>query len=197
MKKIYICAALGLFFASCSTEEGTQEPTRELRTVNVVNQANWMDMINTIDSACTTSVYKTTEEMITYVENVAMANADFQKMNLKNYVTPTASEVESILNDTEEVVLQGLNYNAATNYYLTQMLVVRGPWATDPTKDSNVSNRDRLLLDFLSRTWGPDDDWEWNKKKPIAFVKGYETSIAKAVILSVLSEQASKVEKVN
>lgn len=197
MKKIYICAALGLFFASCSTEEGTKESRQDLETVNVVGQTNWLDIMNAIDGACVTSSYKTMEEMIVNVENVAFANSDFQKLNMKGYVTPTVSELESLLNNDEATILGQLNYSDATNYYLNQMLVVRGPWETNPATDKGVSNKDKELLIFLSSAWGPDDDWEWNKKKPIAFVKGYKDSLARAIVLSVMSEQAEKIEKVN
>ena len=197
MKKIYICAALGLFFASCSTEEGTKESRQDLETVNVVGQTNWLDIMNAIDGACVTSSYKTMEEMIVNVENAAFANSDFQKLNMKGYVTPTVSELESLLDNDEATILGQLNYSDATNYYLNQMLVVRGPWETNPATDKGVSNKDKELLIFLSSAWGPDDDWEWNKKKPIAFVKGYKDSLARAIVLSVMSEQAEKIEKVN
>jgi len=197
MKKIYICAALGLFFASCSTEEGTKESRQDLETVNVVGQTNWLDIMNAIDGACVTSSYKTMEEMIVNVENAAFANSDFQKLNMKGYVTPTVSELNSLLDNDEATILGQLNYSDATNYYLNQMLVVRGPWETNPAMDKGVSARDKELLMFLSSAWGPDDDWEWNKKRPIAFVKGYKDSLTRAIVLSVMSEQAEKIEKVN
>lgn len=197
MKKIYICAALGLFFASCSTEEGTKESRQDLEIVNVVGQTNWLDIMDAIDGACVTSSYKTMEEMIVNVENAAFANSDFQKLNMKGYVTPTVSELKSLLNNDEATILGQLNYSDATNYYLNQMLVVRGPWETNPATDKGVSVRDKELLTFLSSAWGPDDDWEWNKKRPIAFVKGYKDSLTRAIVLSVMSEQAEKIEKVN
>lgn len=192
MKKIYICAALGLFFASCSTEEGTKESIQDVKTVNVVGQTNWKNIIDAINSACVTSNYNTTEEIISGVENAAFANSDFKKLDMKGYVTPTVSDVEYLLNNNEATILGQLNYSDATNYYLNQMLVVRGPWETDPATDKGVSARDKELLTFLSYTWGPDKDWEWDKKRRVAFVKGYEDSLTRAIVLSLVLEQVEK-----
>ncbi|WHT40673.1 MULTISPECIES: hypothetical protein [Myroides] len=197
MKKIYICIAMGVFFASCSTEEGTKESIQNLRTVDVDTQANWNSIMTKIENTCVQQSYNDTEEMIAYVKSVAFANEDFKNLNFKNYTSPTAAEVEYLLTVNPANALSAMSYSAATNYYLNQMLVVNGPWATNPASDANVSQRDKQLLGFLSNTWGPDKDWDWDKMKPLAFVKGYENSVAKAIILSVAVKQAEKIEKVN
>jgi len=193
MKKIYICAAMGLIFASCSTEEGMNESKQDLKTVQVVAQTSWNTIMTSIDDTCTQQSYNDTEEMIAYVEEVAFANKQFNSLNLKGYTSPTATEVETLLTVDPAIALSTMNYATSTKYYLNQMLVVSGPWATNPANDANVSNRDKELLSFLSNTWGPDKDWDWDKKKPLAFVQGYEQSVAKAIILTLAVKQAEKV----
>ena len=197
MKKIYICIAMGIFFASCSTEEGTKESIQNLRTVNVDTQASWNTIMTKIENTCVQQSYNDTEEVIAYVESIASENKDFQALDKKNYESPESAEVEYLLTVNPANALSAMNYSTATNYYLNQMLVVNGPWATNPAFDSNVSQRDKQLLGFLSYTWGPDKDWDWDKMKPLAFVKGYENSVAKAIILSVVVKESEKIEKVN
>ena len=194
MKKIYICAALGLFFASCSTEESANTSIKDVKTVNVVSQASWNTIMTDIENSCTQGSYDDIQEMLDYVETAALANPSFQALGLKEYVSPTVEEIEYLLIVDPAVALSEMNYSTAANYYLNQMLVVSGPWATHPSNDINLSNDDKKLLNFLSYTWGPDKDWDWDKKKPLAFVKGYESNVATAIILSVSVKQAEKVE---
>lgn len=132
MKKIYICIAMGVFFASCSTEEGTKESIQNLRTVDVDTQANWNSIMTKIENTCVQQSYNDTEEMISYVKSVAFKNEDFKNLNFKNYTSPTTAEVEYLLTVNPANALSAMSYSVATNYYLNQMLVVNGPWVTNP-----------------------------------------------------------------
>ncbi|WP_410877979.1 hypothetical protein [Myroides sp. DW712] len=193
MKKIYICAALGLFFASCSTEESANTSTEEVKTVNVAASISWVDVMNEIEVACESNVeYKDVEDLIEQVTKIATSNTAFNGIAGK-YVEPTAEELTYLMLTDDSAAIQNMNYSMEVKTYLEELIVEKEPWTVEPTKDSNLSNVEIHLLTTLRDINDPDD--EWNTKKPIAIAYGYQESIGKAVIAAVLVKEYTKISK--
>lgn len=193
MKKIYICAALGLFFASCSTEESATTHTEDMKTVNVVTKVNWVEAMNDIEKACESNTsYANTADLIEKVRKIAYSNAKFNAIAGSNYVEPTADELIYVMSTNALTTIQSMNYSIVAKTYLEDLLVNQETWTVDPTKDSGLSFAEIDLLTTLHDIVDPDD--EWNKKKPIAIAYGYQQSLAKAVMMSVLAQEFKKID---
>lgn len=193
MKKIYICAALGLFFASCSTEESANTSIEDVKTVNVAASISWVNVMNEIEGACESNVdYDDVEDLIEQVTQIAASNVAFNTI-VGKYEEPTAEELAYLMLTDDSVAIQGMNYSMAAKSYLEELIVDQVTWTMEPTKDSNLSAVEIHLLTTLRDINDPDD--EWNTKKPIAIAYGYQESIGKAVIMSVLVKEYTKVNK--
>lgn len=194
MKKIYICVALGLFFASCSTEDSTTASIEEVKTVNVVMKVNWIEVMDEIEAACeSTSSYIDTDDLIDKVTKVAYSNPNFNAIAGSNYIAPTVEELIYVMNTDASTTIQGMNYSITAKTYLEDLLVNKEPWKDEPKNDPGLSFAEIQLLTTLNDIVDPDD--EWNKKKPIAIAYGYQQSKAKAVIMSALVHEFKKVNE--
>jgi len=194
MKKIYICAALGLFFASCSTEENTTTSMEDVKTVNVVTNANWIEVMNEIEEACgSKNSYRDVDNLIGSVVRTANSNPKFNAIAGSNYFVPTVDELNFVMNTDASAIIHGMNYSIGAKTYLKALLVYNEPWTTEPTNDSNLSYEEIHLLTTLRDIVDPDE--EWDKKKPIAIAHGYQQSIAKAIIMAVLVQEFKKVNE--
>ncbi|MBB1140391.1 hypothetical protein [Myroides sp. WP-1] len=193
MKKIYICAVFGLLFASCSTDEGQTESVKYSNEVHTVTTTNWLNVMTSIEQACQDKGdYFSTKLMITHVENKALSIPGFVTMMDSSYVTPMETEVKNVMNMDKTQVINSTNYSATAKAYLKQVLVDNKEWAISPEANPLLSAREVQLLQFVKDINDPDDDW--NGRKPLAFVYGYQNSDARAVLFAAIAHEYKKVK---
>ena len=194
MKKIYICAVIGLLFASCSTDEEIQtESTKYLNEVRTMTTANWLNVITSIEQACEDKTsYFSPKQMISQVESKAFTNPSFVAMIDSSHLTPTETELKSVMNIDETQLINSMNFSITAKSYLKQCLVDKKGWSVSPEENPQLSTREVELLKFIQDINDPDDDW--NGRKPLAFAYGYQNSDARAVLFAVLANQYKKVK---
>ncbi|MGG5505696.1 MULTISPECIES: hypothetical protein [unclassified Myroides] len=193
MKKIYICAVLGLLFASCSTDEGKSEVGQQAMEVQNGTQANWGSVISAIENASSVySEYVSTKDMISKVEGKAWANPNFAGLVTNAYVTPTEQEVTKIMTSDAEQLIKDTNYSATVKMYMKQLLVTNQAWTVSPEANPSLKAREVKMLNFIKEINDPDD--EWNGRKTLAFVHGFQKDEASAVVFAVLSHQYKKIK---
>ncbi len=193
MKKIYICALLGLLFVSCSTDDGKNEVGQQALEVQNGTQTNWESTIAGIENSCELfNDYVTTKVMISKVEGEAFANVNFLAMVTNSYVTPTESELTKVMTLDAGQLINGMNYSVTVKTYMKDLLVNKQAWAINPEANPALQAKDVKLLNFLKDINDPDD--EWNTRKPLAFAYGYQKDEARAVVFAVLSNQYKKIK---
>lgn len=190
MKKIYTCAILSVLLAACSTEAVTEQPVQIQNTVKSTAQSTWTGLITDIENQCTRQSFKTTEELIRYVERAAFANPTFAAFAKKGYTSPTVAELDEVMHTDVAELIEQMNYSAAAKTYLYQLWVTHEPWTANPITDTALSAAEGELLQMLL-SYGDDPDDEWDKRK-IALAYGYQMGKARAVVFAVLAGQAVK-----
>lgn len=147
-------------------------------------------MITDIENQCTRQSFKTTEELIRYVESAAFGTPEFAALARKGYTSPTAAELDEVMHTDVAELIEQMNYSAAAKIYLHRLWVTYEPWTANPITDTALSAAEWELLQMLL-SYGNDPDDEWDKRK-IALAYGYQTSKARAVVFAVLAGQAVK-----
>ncbi|TDS58199.1 hypothetical protein [Myroides indicus] len=191
MKKIYTCAVLSVLLAACSTEAVTEQPVQIQNTVKSTAQSTWTGLITDIENQCTRQSFKTTEELIRYVESAAFANPAFAALAKKGYASPTAAELDEVKHTDVAELIEQMNYSAAAKTYLYRLWVTYEPWTADPITDTALSAAEWELLQILL-SYGDDPDDIWDGKRRIALAYGYQMGKARAVVFAVLAGQAVK-----
>ncbi|WP_158961881.1 hypothetical protein [Myroides fluvii] len=196
MKKIYICAVLGMMFASCSSEEETtNNVVGKEYSVNEVVPTDWMDVMEEIQLTCVdVASYKDVNGLIDEVESIALSNSSFKTLYSVNYDSPVEGEVSYVMQTEEEDVIDKMNYSTTAKQYLKELIVEKKTWSVQPDQNKNLSKSEIHLLNGLLDKHDPDDDW--NKNKPLAVAYGYQSSIGKAIVMGVIVSEFEKVNKI-
>jgi len=195
MKKIYICAVLAVLFASCSTEEEGTGSIQKENIIQTIPQVNWGTLIDDIEkSSESTIAYSSKLQLISQVESVAFANADFLSIIKPEYTSPTVSELNEVMTMDALQLINEMNYSPTAKKYLKELLVDHSLLTVDPQKEIGLLPKEVKLLQFLIDKNDPDDDW--NGTRPLAFAYGYQQGAARAVVFTVLAREVKKVEKI-
>lgn len=192
MKKIYIYAGLGLLFAACSTDALMNEPIDTKKIEQTQHSEILVDMIVAIEKSCLQTSYKDEEELLRYVETIAFSQTAFASFFKDDYRKLPVEELLYLASTDVEELLKSMNYSDKMKEYLYQRFVNQEPWNISPSIDNDLVVEERRLLLVLENM---GDDEYWNKNKPLAFVYGYQTSKANAVILAVAVGQLNKIVK--
>lgn len=196
MKKIYICAVLGMMFASCSSEEETTNDfVGKEYGVNKVVSTHWTDVMDEIQLTCETiDSYTDVDGLIEQVTYFALSNSNFNTLYSVNYVVPTEAEVVYVMETAEEEVIEKMNYSATAKQYLRELIVEKNTWSVEPDQNKGLTQSEVHLLKVLRDKHDPDDDW--NTNKPLALAYGYQTSIGNAIVMKVIVSEFEKVNKI-
>lgn len=193
MKKIYIYAGLGLLFAACSTDAIMNEPIDTKKIEQTQHVDILLDLMATIEKSCLQTSYKDEEELLRYVETIAFSQTAFTSLLEVNYKTPTVEELLYITSTDVEDLLKEMNYSDKLKNHLYQRFANREIWDTNSSRGLELSVEERRLLSTLENAYS-DKGWN-NDVRPLAFIYGYQTSKANAVILAVAVGQLNKIEK--
>jgi hypothetical protein len=179
-------------FAACSTEAVTEQPVQIQNTVKSTAQSTWTGLITDIENQCTRQSFKTTEELIRYVESAAFDTPEFVALAKQGYTSPTAAELDEVMHTDVAELIEQMSYSAAAKNYLYRLWVTYEPWIADPITETALSAAEwELLQVLLAYGDDPDDIWD-NGTKPIALAYGYQMGKARAVVFAVLAGQAVK-----
>lgn len=197
-KNFYYSVLLSVALLSCSTQDDVNNTIYEQ---NQHSESKWqwiLRLSEQIQNNAANYQRKSIEHIIQEAEYLAFQDPMFLNLVDENYSTPTESEILSIIEDSD-LVLQNTSLSKTSKDYVSLILQLQDMQllyilTLEIEQHTQISSKEKeilhdvIYLHTFNKGIGngdgklePDDD-DWDKKKIIGYIKGYETSEANAVL---------------
>jgi len=191
VKKIYLyAAALSLVNIACNSDELIREDSAVRMVYKTISPSSLTGMIQAIEKDCQDIKGTDVQSIINATESKAFQNKAFEELARKGYSKPTVSDQSYISETNTAEIINRLSYSVTVKSYLYAMLIDSQKFSDDYFNSVTLSGYERELLEtvkVLSDNGGNDNDDDNGGIRPIAFAYGYQTSLANAVMMTVMS----------